>query len=156
MGGSASQCTFDISWDDLHRDACLLAERLGREAPFQAIVAITRGGLVPAMIVAKELNIRRIETISIASYNGDNSQGDLKLIKPVCDEILEQAREGAGVLIIDDLVDTGETLKMVRAMMPKAYYATLYAKPDGLEMVDASIREIDQKTWVVFPWDRAP
>src|SRR6267154_5331861 len=129
---------FPVSWDEFHRDARALAWRLAAAGPFQAIVAITRGGLVPAGIVARELGVRVIETICVASYNHIN-QGELRLLKPVADGIL--ALGGQGVLIVDDLVDTGRTAKLVRDVLPKAQFASVYAKPLGRPMVDTRSEE---------------
>jgi xanthine phosphoribosyltransferase len=141
---------FPVSWDEFHRDARALAWRLAAAGPFQAIVAITRGGLVPAGIVARELGVRVIETICVASYNHIN-QGELRLLKPVADGIL--ALGGQGVLIVDDLVDTGRTAKLVREALPKAHFASVYAKALGKPMVDTFITEVSQDTWIFFPWD---
>jgi xanthine phosphoribosyltransferase len=57
------------------------------------------------------------------------------------------------VLIVDDLVDTGRTAKLVREMLPKAHFATVYAKPMGRPQVDTFITEVSQDTWIFFPWD---
>jgi len=141
---------FPVSWDEFHRDARALAWRLAAAGPFQAIVAITRGGLVPAGIVARELGVRVIETICVASYN-HTTAGELRLLKPVADGIL--ALGGQGVLIVDDLVDTGRTAKLVRDVLPKAHFASVYAKPLGRPMVDTFITEVSQDTWIFFPWD---
>jgi xanthine phosphoribosyltransferase len=141
---------FPVSWDEFHRDARALAWRLAAAGPFQVIVAITRGGLVPAGIVARELGVRVIETICVASYN-HTTAGELRLLKPVADGIL--ALGGQGVLIVDDLVDTGRTAKLVRDVLPKAHFASVYAKPLGKPMVDTFITEVSQDTWIFFPWD---
>ena len=66
------------------------------------------------------------------------------------------AGDGAGWLIIDDLVDTGRTAKAVRDMLPKAHFATVYAKPAGRPLVDTYITEVSQDTWILFPWDIEP
>ncbi len=67
---------FPVSWDQFHRDARALAWRLaGLNREFKAIVCITRGGLVPAAIISRELNIRVIETVCVASYHDYTSQG---------------------------------------------------------------------------------
>ena len=63
--------------------------------------------------------------------------------------------DGTGILIIDDLVDSGRTLEIVRKMYPKAHFATVYAKPKGHPMVDTFITEVSQDTWIFFPWDMA-
>lgn len=145
------QKSFPVSWDQFHRDARALAWRLSAAGPFRAVVAITRGGLVPAAIVARELGIRVIESVCVASYDYDK-QGEILVLKPVSLDIVG-ADKGAGVLIVDDLVDTGATAKLVREMMPKAHFATVYAKPQGRPLVDTFVTEVSQDTWIYLPWD---
>ncbi len=60
---------------------------------------------------------------------------------------------GAGVLVVDDLVDTGATAKLVRELLPRAHFATVYAKPLGRPLVDTFVTEVSQDTWIYFPWD---
>lgn len=146
---------FHVSWDQLHRDARALAWRLDGHGPddgaWRAVVAITRGGMAPAMIVARELDIRLVDTISVKSYH-KQSQSEPEVIKtPSAPEI----GDGTGVLIIDDLVDSGRTLEVVRKHLPKAHIATVYAKPKGRPQVDSFITEVSQDTWIFFPWDMA-
>ncbi|MDP5307065.1 xanthine phosphoribosyltransferase [Paracoccus spongiarum] len=141
---------FHVSWDQLHRDARALAWRMdGTE--WRAVVAVTRGGLVPAMIVARELDIRTIDTISIKSYH-KQEQGGLTVLKRPDAELM---RDGEGILVVDDLVDSGRTLELIREMYPKAHFATVYAKPKGKPMVQSYVTEVSQDTWIFFPWDMA-
>jgi len=142
---------FPVSWDQFHRDARALAWRLHAAGPFTAIVAITRGGLVPAAIVARELNVRLIETVCVESYQNYTKQGAVSLLKGVTEEIVKLG--GKGVLIVDDLVDTGKTATVVRELLPGAHFATVYAKPMGRPMVDTFVTEVSQDTWIYFPWD---
>ena len=146
---------FHVSWDQLHRDARALAWRLDGQGPldgdWKAVVAITRGGMAPAMIIARELDIRTVDTISVKSYN-HQEQSVPKIIKSPDMELIG---DGEGVLIIDDLVDTGRTLEVVRDVMPKAHVATIYAKPMGREQVHSFVTEVSQDTWIFFPWDLA-
>ena len=144
---------FPVSWDQFHRDARALAWRLAGSGPFSALVCITRGGLVPAAIVARELEMRMIETVCIASYHDYATQGELQVLKPICDKILNDHPDGSGVLVVDDLVDTGKTVRIVRDMLPKAHFATVYAKPAGRPVIDTFITEVSQDTWIYFPWD---
>ena len=137
--------SFPVSWDQLHRDAKALAWRLAELGPWDVIVAITRGGLVPSAIIARELEIRIIDTVCVASYD-HQKQGEIEIIK-------HSKGKGKGVLLIDDLVDTGRTAKLVRELMPEAHFATVYAKPEGRPMVDTYITEVSQDTWIHFPWD---
>ncbi|HMF69045.1 MAG TPA: xanthine phosphoribosyltransferase [Phyllobacterium sp.] len=143
---------FPVSWDQFHRDARALAWRVaGMQREWRAMVAITRGGLVPAAIICRELGIRMIETVCIASYHDYDEQGELKVLKDVDPRLLEN--EGEGILVVDDLTDTGKTAAIVRAMMPKAHFATVYAKPKGRPLIDTFVTEVSQDTWIYFPWD---
>ena len=146
-----AQKAFPVSWDQFHRDAKALAWRLAEAGPFTAVVAITRGGLVPAAIVARELGIRVIETVCVASYD-HTTQSEVRLLKPVAPEIAAIGG-GRGVLVVDDLVDSGKTAKLVRDLLPEAHFAAVYAKPLGRPMVDTFITEVSQDTWIFFPWD---
>ncbi len=147
-----TQKSFPVTWDQFHRDSRALAWRLQSLGPFDALVAITRGGLVPAAIVARELNIRVVESVAMKSYDHQN-QGGVKVLKSISQDILDRARNGGKILIVDDLVDTGATARAVRDMLPGAHFATVYAKPKGREMVDTFITEVSQDTWIFFPWD---
>lgn len=140
--------TFPVSWEELHRNAKALAWRLVDDGPWKGIVAVTRGGLVPAAVVARELDIRLIDTVCIASYD-ERKQGALKVLKGM-------DSDGSGWLIVDDLVDTGRTAKAVREMLPRAHFATVYAKPAGRPLVDTYVTEVSQDTWILFPWDIEP
>ena len=142
---------FPVSWDQFHRDSRALAWRLAGTGTYSAIVCITRGGLVPAAIVARELGIRVIETISIASYSDEFKQGELRILKDISSELT--AKPGERLLVIDDLVDTGKTMQLVRQLLPDAHVATVYAKPLGRPLVDTFVTEVSQDTWIYFPWD---
>ena len=149
---SLPEKAFPVSWDQFHRDARALAWRIsGSEKQWRGIVCITRGGLVPAAIVARELNIRMIETVCVASYHDYTSQGEMTVLKEIAAEL--SSGDGEDVLIVDDLTDTGKTAEIVRAMLPKAHFATVYAKPKGRPMVDTFVTEVSQDTWIYFPWD---
>jgi xanthine phosphoribosyltransferase len=102
--------------------------------------------------VARELEIRLIDTVCVVSYGASNegdaqqSQGSLRWLKTV-------EGDGDGWLLIDDLVDTGKTARAVREKLPKAHFATLYAKPMGRPIVDTFVKEFRQDKWIYFPWD---
>ena len=160
MAHPESDKAFRVSWDQFHRDARALAWRLADKGPdgkpFQAIVCVTRGGLVPAAIVARELDIRLIETICVVSYRGEKQQdqSELELLKPLGQAIMTIGDgKGRGVLIIDDLTDTGVTAKFVHDQLPNAHFAAVYAKPKGAPLIDTWVTEVSQDTWIYFPWD---
>ncbi|HET7753010.1 MAG TPA: xanthine phosphoribosyltransferase [Anaeromyxobacteraceae bacterium] len=141
-----------ISWPELHRDARYLSRVLHELGDWKGIIAITRGGLVPAALVARELDVRLIDTVCVVSYaqgeggGADQKQGELQWLKTA-------EGDGDGWLLIDDLVDTGRTAKAVRERLPKAHFATLYAKPLGRPIVDTFVKEFKQEKWIYFPWD---
>ena len=152
-----SRKPFPVSWDQFHRDARALAWRLADKGPFEAIVCITRGGLVPAAIVARELDLRLVETVCVASYHDYTAQGELRVLKSIAPSVMAIGNgRGKGVLLIDDLTDTGKTARIVRDMLPDAHFATVYAKPAGRPMVDTFVTEVSQNTWILFPWDTEP
>jgi xanthine phosphoribosyltransferase len=141
-----------ISWVELHRDARYLSEVLHGKGDWKGIIAVTRGGLIPAALVARELDIRLVDTICVTSYDSGAAgaaaqvQTSVRVLKGV-------TGEGDGYLLIDDLVDTGRTAQVVRQLLPKAYFATLYAKPAGRAIVDTCVKEFKQNKWIHFPWD---
>jgi len=141
-----------ISWVELHRDARYLSEVLHKKGPWKGIIAVTRGGLVPAALVARELDIRLVDTVCVTSYDAHAEgaaaqvQGDVQVLKSV-------SGDGGGYLLIDDLVDTGKTAQAVRKLLPKAHFACLYAKPAGRSIVDTFVKEFKQTKWIHFPWD---
>jgi xanthine phosphoribosyltransferase len=141
-----------ISWPELHRDARYLSRVLHDLGEWKGIIAITRGGLVPAALVARELEIRLIDTVCVVSYGSSEEggaemrQGEMRWLKTV-------EGDGAGWLLIDDLVDTGGTARAVRERLPRAHFATLYAKPLGRPVVDTFVKEFKQEKWIYFPWD---
>jgi xanthine phosphoribosyltransferase len=141
-----------VSWIELHRDARHLSEQLHAKGSWKGIIAIARGGLIPAALVARELDIRVIDTICVTSYSSPPEGGaaqlrsEVKLLKGV-------PGDGDGYLLIDDLVDSGRTAQVVRQLLPKAHFATLYAKPLGRPIVDTCVKEFKQTKWIFFPWD---
>ncbi len=140
--------TTTITWRELHRDVYELAQRLAALGPFRGIVAVARGGLIPAGLVARYLDLRHVDTVCISSYS-DRVQGDPCVLKEI-------EGDGEGWLIVDDLVDSGITARTVKRMLPKAHYATVYAKPEGRPLVDTHLVDIDQHVWLIFPWDTEP
>jgi len=137
--------TLALGWEDIRRDCRLLAERLAGRGPFTGIVAVTRGGLVPAALLAQDLDLRVIETVCLASYDA-RLRGTVEILKSV-------PGNGEGWLVVDDLADSGATARALRALLPKAHLAALYAKPDGRPDLDTFVREIEQAVWIVFPWE---
>ena len=101
----------------------------------------------PPPLLPGNYNIHLIDTVCISSYGtGRRKRVDARILK-------DFKHDGEGWLLIDDLVDTGRTARIVKEMIPKAHFATVYAKPSGRAMVDTFITEVSQDTWILFPWD---
>lgn len=138
---------YPVSWQELHRDAKALAWRLMELGPWNGIIGIARGGLVPATIVARELEIRLVDTVCVVSYD-HKDQGSAQVLKAP-----DLSENGKGWLVVDDLVDTGQTARKVHELWPDAHLATIFAKPAGRPEVDTFVTEVSQDTWIYFPWD---
>ncbi|MDB6061251.1 MAG: PRPP-binding protein adenine/guanine phosphoribosyltransferase [Verrucomicrobiaceae bacterium] len=140
--------SYCLSWDEFHRDTrALAAQLIASGGRWQGLIAIARGGLIPAGILARELNLRLVDTLCIASYAHDK-QGIPQTLKII-------DGDGAGFLLVDDLVDSGVTAHIARQLLPRATFATVYAKPQGKSAADYWQREFTQDTWIHFPWDIA-
>ncbi|EHC74265.1 Xanthine-guanine phosphoribosyltransferase [Salmonella enterica subsp. enterica serovar Minnesota str. A4-603] len=148
-----------VTWDMLQIHARKLASRLMPSEQWKGIIAVSRGGLVPGALLARELGIRHVDTVCISSYDHDN-QRELKVLK-------RAEGDGEGFIVIDDLVDTGgtavaitiayrarfNTAVAIREMYPKAHFVTIFAKPAGRPLVDDYVIDIPQNTWIEQPWD---
>lgn len=147
MGYHANR-EFFVSWEELHRATKELARRQLPAEQWRGIIAVSRGGLVPAAIVSRELNVRLVDSVCVSSYDHNSQRDDITLLKDA-----NSTDDGEGFLVIDDLVDTGNTLKFLRNRYPKAKFITVYAKPSGMEFVDDYVADLEQETWIHFPWD---
>ena len=136
-----------ITWDEI-QTLCtgLAAEILQRGLPHERVLAVTRGGLFPAGLLARELDIRRIETVGVVAYD-DQQAGAARLVKTAAAEFLENT------IIIDDLADTGTTIDFLRPLTRNCTFATVFVKPEGRNRVDLFAREVPQDSWIRFPWD---
>ena len=79
---------------------------------------------------ARSVFVTLVDTVCISSYTL-RTQGRPNVLKGITTE-----DGGRNWLIVDDLVDTGKTAQVVRALLPNACFATVYAKPEGRSFVD--------------------
>lgn len=153
MGGTSERYNknYQVTWEQIQRDCRALAWKLlDVRSDWSRIIAIARGGLVPAAIIARELDIHHVDTICVSTYT-IREQGEMSVLKRP-----DLVGADDSWLVIDDLVDTGKTARFVRDMFENSHFATVYAKPEGRSLVDTFITEVSQDTWVLFPWDMAP
>jgi xanthine phosphoribosyltransferase len=136
-----------LSWAQLHQDVRSLAAQLAKKAPFKGIVAVARGGLVPAGILSRECGIRLVETVCIRSCEEQIYAPEAKVIKAFSQDA------GLGWLVVDDMAATGRTADLLRAMLPQAHVAAVYVKEQGIAHVDSFAVTLPQDSWLLFPWD---
>ena len=134
-----------ISWEEFHKDTKNLCKKITKK--YNKIVAVSRGGLIPAGIMAYELDIRNNEAINFSSYDNEEYRN--------IEDIKFEAHIGEvdeNTLIIDDLADSGRTIQVLRQYYPQATFVTVYAKKQGAPNVDIYEKDMPDE-WIVFPWD---
>ncbi|MCV2506431.1 MAG: xanthine phosphoribosyltransferase [Candidatus Lightella neohaematopini] len=136
-----------VTWDMLQMYTRTIAKDL-LSTKWKGIIAISRGGLVPSALLARELDIRYVDTFCVASYYY-GYQHNINIIK----RTYHNHNNGKGFIIVDDLTDTGNTAKLIKKVYNKAYLVTIFAKPSGRNFVDKYIIDIPQNTWIEQPWD---
>ena len=157
MTAPSNTSVVPISWDTIHSDSphpCGVVTGAPTTACLARYCRCDPGRLGPRCILARELDIRPIDTVCVASYE-DKTAGPNP--KPV--EILKPPEHalknyGEGWLLIDDIVDTGATVRAVRKLLPKAFFATLYARSKTKGLVDLYLHEAGPDVWIDFPWER--
>ena len=133
------------TYEEMHEKAVKLGHLIkNKNINFDKMVVVSRGGFVPAAVVAYTLGIQDVDIVSIQSYIHREAGKAIVHRAPKTEEI---------VLVIDDIVDKGGTAKSLKEYKPNMHLAVIYAKPRGLPLASTYVEEITQDTWPVFPWD---
>jgi xanthine phosphoribosyltransferase len=154
MAGGPERPGLKISKAKLDQDIALLVDRLPPNKRWRAVVGVANGGVYPAGKVADRLNLEYRE-IRVSSYIGQ-VKAPPKVLRAIDD-----ADKGAGLLVVDDVIDSGDTALVIRQMLPAADFATVYVKPVGLRKFQdhgtslTFAEQYPQDFWIVFPWDQA-
>ena len=154
-----------ITWEEIQRDATSLANKISH-LNFSCIIGVANGGMIPATLIAKQLKVDKLLSCNLKSYQedkprtGTHSHDDV--VKTISFPEWSMLREEDRVLIVDDLVDTGLTLKQIKQYnniinyeQPEKnwVFATLYSKPKSSFKPDHTVREFNNDEWIVFPWE---
>lgn len=138
-----------VTWQDFHVRTKQLSEKLLESGQkWNKIIAVTRGGMIPATIVARDLGIRHIETICAESYEFDQQSDKVKILHAP-----SNIGTGKGCLFIDDLSDLGNTFRKIKTQFTEATLACVYAKPKGMDVPDFYVEETSADTWIHLPWE---
>lgn len=120
------------------------------------ILTIARGGLLPAGSLGYALDVKNLIAMNVEFYTGVDERLDMPVMLPPVPATVDLA--GASVLIVDDVADTGETLKLVRdfcaAHVAEARCAVIYEKSRSAVKCEYVWRRTDQ--WINFPWSSEP
>ncbi len=139
-----------ISWEEIQNWSNIIAEKIAADCADisqMTLVAVSRGGLVPAQLIAYKLNIRDIRVMKLISYDNENKRGETKDIST------DRLFDGDDVYFIDDLADSGETVRYLRSRFPQARQCTLITKDCCNENPDLTAVNLPGDAWLVFPWD---
>ncbi len=140
-----------LSWQKINQDTQKLSQAMLDKNMLddcKGIIAVARGGLLVAQLTAYYLDIRRVETVCVVGY--EDMQ---KLEQKINGNPSSDIGDGAGWIVVDDLVDTGCSYRFLKERFPKARYVALYAKPEGKNDADLTIEGFAQDTWLDFPWE---
>ncbi|MDR2008029.1 MAG: xanthine phosphoribosyltransferase [Alphaproteobacteria bacterium] len=141
-----------ITWEQFFEDSKELSKRIKEmNLNIKGIVCITRGGLAPTAIVSSQLNIRKIETFSIKTYSDSAAQESSYEILTTPLEAL--ADKGEGWIIVDELVDTGNTAEYILEQLPLAKFFVLYSKIPNHKSITKYIKDFDKSIWLCLPWE---
>lgn len=142
-----------LTWMDIQRLSEKLADKIA-DSGFRPdiIVAVSRGGFDPARILSDELNIRSLASLQVIYYAGVNERND----KPQVKYPLNADIAGLNVLVVDDVADSGNSLKVVKdyveSLGPREVrIATLHHKPWSRFEPDFYAESADK--WIIYPWE---
>jgi hypoxanthine phosphoribosyltransferase len=141
----------DVSWKECIEMCYKLAEIIKKDnyKP-DALIGISRGGLIPLGILAYVLDVRDVYTISLKLYDENKIKNEVEQITPFHLEDLEKYKR---VLVIDDVVDTGTTIEYVLSKFKfgEVKVASLFYKPKKSKLKpDYYVEETEE--WINFPW----
>ena len=157
MIGAMSEVREVLGWEEFGAAARELTQQV-LDSGFEPeiLLSITRGGLLPAGAMAYALDNKNLHIINVEFYTGIGT----RLPEPVFLPPLPSTNymDGKRVLIIDDVADTGETLRSVRDFCDKhaveSRVAVLYEKPQSVIACDYVWKRT--KEWISFPWSSLP
>jgi hypothetical protein len=146
-----------VSWEKFDALCRLLVEKIRKDRfEPEVIVAVSRGGLVPAQIISHELKNNELYVIKVEYYKDDIARADTKQNKePIIVQKLDKSVEGKRVLVVDEVTDSGATALAVKeyieSLNPKEVrFLTVHYKPWSRFKPDY-FAEI-ANGWVVYPW----
>jgi len=140
---------------EIHDFCEKLATRL-KGVNFDSVVGVSRGGLIPATIIAEHMNVRELRTVGVRSYqlNGIGGKRSSEVLYQSCSPYLH-----GNVLLIDDIADTGETFNFLLKHFKRnnnintITTCSVFVRRSSSYVPDCYYKDIIGKEWIVFPWE---
>jgi len=156
----------NITWEDIKQDCKTLADSLSKEN-ITCIIGIANGGMIPATLLAKHLKVDKLLSANLKSYVDDKprdgAHSETDVVRLITFPDFGTLRDEEKILVVDDLADTGMTLRKVKQIdtivewerpeQNKWVYSTLYYKPKSTFTPHYTVRDFDNDQWIVFPWE---
>lgn len=146
-----------LTWDGLGEASRELAQTIvDSDFDPEIIIAVARGGMIPAGALTYALGTKLTDAINVEFYTGlAQTLPDPVLLAPMLDT---ESITGKRLLVVDDVVDSGRTMqlviKLLRGFGADVRSAVLYAKPTTVVLPDFVWHHTAQ--WIVFPWSAQP
>jgi hypoxanthine phosphoribosyltransferase len=147
----------NLSWNDIHGDCDLLAQEIQnkfQESKFDLIIGVSRGGLIPACILSHILDIPKVLSIGLSSYNKSKEQKSISCYQHIQPHDLF----GKKILFVDELCDSSSTLKYLKDQYGcfediDMHTAVLYVKEKAWFVPDYFVKKVPQEEWIKFPYE---
>jgi hypoxanthine phosphoribosyltransferase len=152
-----------LTWGDIEAHTARIARAAEKGGSPQAVVAVLRGGMVPAAMVAHHLGVRNVRTVDV-THTVDDSTDAAKTARPVARNTASLGDlSGLDVLVVDDVAGTGDTLAAVVRLVEGAGAARVRTAVLVVNEVNWTGRRLPNEVvtcigetvrgWVVFPWE---
>lgn len=131
----------------------LAAQIMNSSEPFDAVIAVARGGMLPARLICDFLNIHQLSSIQIKHYgSGAEELDEVEIIDPLNINIRQK-----NVILVDDVNDTGKTLKAAvehtQSQEPQVLKtAVLHEKSHTIINADFSVETLKKWKWLIYQW----
>ncbi|MGY0466712.1 phosphoribosyltransferase [Kitasatospora sp. cg17-2] len=152
-----------LTWDDIDSAVQVLTERVSVDGLPQAVVAVLRGGMVPAVWLAHRLGIRDVRTVEVVRTMGDGVNADKNPLPDVRNPASLGDLRGLDVLLVDDIAGSGVTLAHTADLLrdlgaARVHTAVLAVNRANWQQDAQPADAIDHiaalyDTWIVFPWE---
>ncbi|MCW4049686.1 MAG: phosphoribosyltransferase [Candidatus Bathyarchaeota archaeon] len=142
-----------LTWDDVQRLSEIASDKI-KETGFtpDVIVAVSRGGFDPARILSDQLGVRNLASVQVVYYKGVNERNET----PEVQYHLNADVKDQKVLVVDDVADSGNSLRVVKEHVEKlgaetVKIVTLHHKPWSIFKPDYFADEVEK--WIIYPWE---